>query len=118
MKHTVDKSLKFHIQKNLKNTFDSTIDNPMIKAQECWGLLSEQLFDILGPEVHTQWFKPINPLVLKNNILLLQTHSNFSAQWINTHYQGLVEALIKSQDKKLTCFFIAPKKKKKLVKDA
>ena len=113
MNHLIDDELKINIQKKLKSTFKKTIDNPVIKAQISWDLLSDQLADILGKEVHSQWFKNIQPLVLKNNILLLQTETNFSAQWINTHYQQLVDALIMIQDKKYTCFFIAPKKDKK-----
>lgn len=112
MNHVADKELKLHLHRKLKSTFQKTIDNPVIKARQSWDLVSEQLLYILGPEVHQQWFKPITPLVLKNNILILQTETNFAAQWINTHYQQLVEALILTQDKKLSCFFIAPTKKK------
>ena len=113
MNHAADKEFKIHLHKKLKSTFNKTIDNPVIKAKESWDIVSEQLLHILGDAVHTQWFKPITPLVLKNSILILQTETNFAAQWINTHYQQLVEALILTQDKKLSCFFIAPKKSKK-----
>lgn len=110
MKHTLDKEFKVHLHKKLKNTFTKTIDNPVLKAKSSWDILSEQLSHILGPEVHNQWFAPIKPLVLKNNILILQTETSFASSWINTHYQELVEALLLTQDKKLSCFFIAPKK--------
>lgn len=110
MKHLVNEELKIKIQKKLKNTFTKTIDNPVIKAHDAWSYLSDQLLDILGHEVHTQWFKNVQPLVLKSNVLLLQSETQFSAQWINTHYQKLADALIMTQDKKLTCFFISPKK--------
>jgi chromosomal replication initiation ATPase DnaA len=113
MNHLVDDELKINIQNKLKNTFEKTIDNPVLKAQLSWDILSDQLNAILGNEVHNQWFKNIQPIVLKNNILLLQTETNFASQWINTHYQQLVDALIMIQDKKYTCFFISPKQKSK-----
>ncbi len=113
MNRFVEDELKLNIQNKLKSTFKKTIDNPVVKAQVSWDLLSDQLQAILGSEIHNQWFKNIRPLVLKNNILLLQTETSFASQWINTHYQQLVDALITIQDRKYTCFFIAPKKAKK-----
>ena len=111
MKYIVEDELKINIQKKLKSTFQKTIDNPVLKAFEVWDIVSEQLLDILGPEIHGQWFKKVKPLLLKNNILLRQTQNHFAAQWINTHYQQVVEAILTTQDKKLSCFFIAPSKK-------
>lgn len=110
MNHVVDENLKQRLQNKLKTTFERTIDNPMLKAQLSWNILSDQLEAILGPEVHKQWFSSIQPLVLKNNILLLQTKNQFASHWINTHYQQLVDALIMVQDQRYTCFFISPKK--------
>lgn len=110
MNHVVEDTLKINLKNKLKTTFETTIDNPVIKAQVSWNLLSDQLEAILGPEVHKQWFDSIQPMVLKNNILLLQTKNQFASHWINTHYQQLVDALIMIQDQKYTCFFISPKK--------
>ncbi len=101
--------LKLKIKQELKSTFSKTIDNPVIKAHGAWDLLNEQLLAILGSEIHRQWFRDVKPLVLKNNILLLQTKNQFAAQWINTHYQELIDTLSLVQDSSLTCFFIAPK---------
>jgi hypothetical protein len=110
MNHVIDDNLKINLQNKLKTTFEKTIDNPVIKAQMTWTVLSDQLESILGSEVHQQWFKNIQPLVLKNHILLLQTNNQFASHWINTHYQQLVDALIMIQDRRCTCFFISPKK--------
>ncbi len=110
MNSLVDEKQKLNLHKKLRSTFKKTIDNPVVKAQLSWEVLSDQLNDILGEAVHKQWFSNIQPLVLKNNILLLQTDTQFAAQWINTHYQQLVDTLITIQDTKYTCFFIAPKK--------
>ena len=109
MKYIVEDELKRKIQKKLETAFSKTIDNPVVKAHHSWNIISEQLLFVLGPEVHKQWFSPIKPILLKNNNLILQTESIFAAQWINTHYQELADLLVLAQDKKWTCFFIAPK---------
>jgi chromosomal replication initiation ATPase DnaA len=110
MNHVVDEHLKLNIQNKLKSTFSKTIDNPVVKAHQSWAILCDQLQSILGPAVHHQWFKNVQPLVLKNNILLVQAETTFASQWINTHYQELVDSLLLIQDKNLTCFFISPRK--------
>ncbi|MEE2670134.1 MAG: DnaA N-terminal domain-containing protein [Bdellovibrionota bacterium] len=106
----LNKKLKKELSKRIRETFDNTIDNPVLKAHRTWSILSEQLLAMLGEEVHTQWFKSAQPLVMKNNNLIVSTKSQFAAQWINTHYQSLVDALILAQDPKYSCFFIAPKR--------
>ncbi len=111
MNQAIDDKLKLKIQNEFKNTLERTSDNPVLKAFVTWQILSEQLRTILDAEVHTQWFKNIQPIVLKDNILLLQTETQFAAQWINTHYQELVDTVILTHDRKYSCFFIAPKKK-------
>lgn len=102
-------ALQKNIAEKLKEVLQDSFDNPVVKARNSWNITSDMLLTILGKEIHAQWFQQVNPLVLKNNILILQTHSNFAAQWINTHYQELVESLLKTQDPNLSCFFIAPK---------
>ncbi len=109
MKYLVDEELKLNLQKKLKKTFKKPIDNPVLKARVSWNVLSEQLHAMLGEEIHTQWFHKVRPIILQNNVLLLQADSKFASQWINTHYQQLVDALIIIQDRKYTCFFISPK---------
>lgn len=110
MNRVVDKHLKLNIQNKLKSTFSKTIDNPVVKAHQTWEILSEQLKAILDNEVYAQWFNKVQPIILKNNILIVQAETTFAARWINTHYQELVDSLLLIQDKKHSCFFIAPKK--------
>lgn len=81
--------------------------HPVVKASYIWSILSEQLCDILGPEVHHQWFKQVKPLVISHNVLLLEVPNHFSSQWIHTHYHELVDVLLSVMDKKLTSFFIS-----------
>jgi chromosomal replication initiation ATPase DnaA len=81
--------------------------HPVVKASYVWSILSEQLCDILGPEVHHQWFKQVKPLVISHHVLILEVPNHFSAQWIHTHYHELVDVLLSVMDKKLTSFFIS-----------
>jgi chromosomal replication initiation ATPase DnaA len=81
--------------------------HPVVKASYTWSVLSEQLFDVLGPEVHHQWFKPVKPLVIAHNVLILEVPNHFSAQWIHSHYHELVDVLLSVLDKKLSSFFVS-----------
>lgn len=101
--------LKRNIHHRLKELLNEEKDNPVLKARQTWSVVSEQLRFVLGEEVHKQWFQNSAPLVLNNKILIIQTESVFAAQWITTHYQELVETLLKAQDRNLSCFFISPK---------
>ena len=81
--------------------------HPVVKASYIWSILSEQLCDVLGPEVHHQWFKQVKPLVISHNVLILEVPNHFSSQWIHTHYHELVDVLLSVMDKKLTSFFVS-----------
>ena len=81
--------------------------HPVVKASYIWSILSEQLCDVLGPEVHHQWFKNVKPLVITHNVLILEVPNHFSAQWIHTHYHELVDVLLSVMDKKLSSYFVS-----------
>ena len=81
--------------------------HPVVKASYIWSVLSEQLGDILGPEVHHQWFKQVKPLVISHNVLILEVPNHFSSQWIHTHYHELVDVLLSVMDKRLSSYFIS-----------
>jgi hypothetical protein len=81
--------------------------HPVVKASYVWSILSEQLCDVLGPEVHHQWFKQVKPMVIAHNVLILEVPNHFSSQWIHTHYHELVDVLLSVMDKKLTSYFIS-----------
>jgi hypothetical protein len=81
--------------------------HPVVKASYLWSILSEQLCDVLGPEIHHQWFKQAKPLVISHDVLIIEVPNHFSAQWIHTHYHELVDILLSVMDKRLTSFFIS-----------
>ena len=90
--------------------------HPVVKASYIWSILSEQLSDVLGPEVHHQWFKQVKPLVISHNVLLLEVPNHFSAQWIHTHYHELVDVLLSVMDIKLSSFFISQTERHSTIK--
>lgn len=81
--------------------------HPVAKASYLWSILSDQLNDVLGPEVHHQWFKQVKPLVISHNVLILEVPNHFSAQWIHSHYHELVDVLLSVMDIKLSTFFVS-----------
>lgn len=81
--------------------------HPVVKASYIWSVLSDQLSDVLGPEIHHQWFKQVKPLVISHNVLILEVPNHFSAQWIHTHYHELVDALLSAMDQRLSSFFVS-----------
>ncbi len=81
--------------------------HPVVKASYTWSIISDQLQDLLGPEIHHQWFKPSKPVVISDNVLILEVPNHFFAQWIHTHYQELVDVLLKVIDKNLSSFFVS-----------
>jgi chromosomal replication initiation ATPase DnaA len=87
-----------------KNT---NLAHPVVRASYIWSIVSEQLGDILGPEIHHQWFKNVHPTVISNNVLILEVPNHFYAQWIHTHYHELVDILLSVLDKKLSSFFVS-----------
>lgn len=87
-----------------KNT---NLAHPVVRASYIWSIVSEQLGDILGPEVHHQWFKNVKPTVISHNVLILEVPNHFYAQWIHTHYHELVDVLLSVLDKRLSSFFVS-----------
>lgn len=84
-----------------------SLAHPVVKASYVWSIVCDQLSDILGPEVHHQWFKNVRPTVISQNVLILEVPNHFSAQWIHTHYHELVDILLSVMDKRLSSFFIS-----------
>ncbi len=86
---------------------NANLAHPVVRASYIWSIVSEQLGDILGPEVHHQWFKEVKPTVISHNVLILEVPNHFYAQWIHTHYHELVDILLSVLDKRLSSFFVS-----------
>lgn len=116
-KNNTSKKLESHISGKFRRLLHknfSVEDNPMVRASCVWGVVSDQLKEILGPGIYNKWFASTLPLVVSDNVLILQTQKDFNVKWINQHYQELVDLLISFQDKNLSSFFIGPSERKNL----
>lgn len=91
---------------NLKEQ-NLSLAHPIAKASYFWSIISDQVCDILGPEVHYRWFKWAKPVVISHNVLIIEVPNHFTAQWIHTYYHELVDLLLSVLDKKMTSFFIS-----------
>lgn len=98
---------RWHFNKASFKEKNLNLAHPVVKASYIWSIISEQLADILGPEIHHQWFKNVRPLVISHNVMILEVPNHFSAQWIHSYYVELVDVLLSVMDKKLTSFFIS-----------
>lgn len=81
--------------------------NPVLRALHSWRITSDQLRELIGNDVHRQWFSTIAPLTISDNVLILKSTSSNSSRWINFHYKELIDLLLSFQDKRLSCFFIS-----------
>lgn len=115
--------MKKKTRKNFKTNWSSrpqvlkeksiNLAHPVAKASYAWCIVSEQLCDILGPEVHHQWFKNVRPLVISHHVLILEVPNHFNAQWIHTHYHELIDVLLSAMDQRLSSFFISQSERNK-----
>ena len=81
--------------------------HPVVKASYLWSIVSAQLLDVLGPEVHHQWFSSVRPVVITDCTLVLETTNHFAAQWIHRTYQELVDVLLSVHDKEMSALFLS-----------
>lgn len=99
---------KFKLNKN-RNFFQTNIlkASPLVRAPHLWSIVSGQLECLLGETIHRQWFNPIVPIVISNNVLILRTANEPSTRWINAHYGQVIEKLLQIHDPELSAFFIS-----------
>lgn len=103
------KSLKVSWQRRTKPLQASMTSpsNPVVKASYIWSIVSDQLCDVLGEEIHRQWFRNAKALVIADQMLIIEVPNHFAAQWIHAHYQELTDVLIGVLDNNLSSFFLS-----------
>lgn len=85
----------------------TTPSNPMVKASYIWSIITDQLLDVFGEEIHRQWFLNARPIVIADQMLIMEVPNHFAAQWIHAHYQELIDVLIGVLDKNLSSYFLS-----------
>lgn len=64
-------------------------------AIEIWDKTLEALSKELSPQVCDRWLKPLKPLELRDSSLTVAVPDEFFKDWIQDHYQRLVEIALK-----------------------
>lgn len=80
--------------------------SPLVRASCAWRIVSEQLQDLLGKEIHRQWFQRLRPVVIAGSVLVIQAPDKMTCHWVSRHYQGLIDLLLSAQDQFLCCIFV------------
>ena len=108
---TISRCLKLNLKNKLRTLLSDQKEmaTPVVRASYYWSIVSDQLKDILGPEIHGQWFKNVKPIVVSHKVITLETPSYFASHWINAHYTELIDVLLGLQDPHLSCFFVTEK---------
>jgi chromosomal replication initiator protein len=79
------------------------MDNPKI-AQDVWNQCLDIIKEDIKEQTYNTWFKPVIPLDIIDQRLVIQVPSQFFYEWIEGHYNALVNKSIKTilgQDAKL-----------------
>jgi chromosomal replication initiation ATPase DnaA len=105
-------SASFHRQwrRTLKRFHGTPLheSHPLVKANYVWSMVAEQLRAILGETTYDQWFATVKPIILADQMLVLQVSNRFASQWINQHYRELVDVLLNAQNPEFCCYFLSP----------
>ena len=90
----------------IKSLFHPSLNfnHPVLVASYRWKIVADQLKDLLGSEVHRQWFENITPMCLSGQVLILRARDRRGCTWITTNYQDLLDVLLGFQDQRLSRF--------------
>lgn len=111
LKNFSGENMRRRLSVNLNTLLHSSAVNPMVRSHSVWALMSEQIYDVLGSEIHHQWFKSIKPMIISENHLILETPNSKSSRWIKKNYLHLMQTLIKAQDSNLKISLVSPEDK-------
>jgi chromosomal replication initiator protein len=66
-----------------------------VSADALWGELSSRLRDALNDSTYTTWFSEAEPGVLDESSFVLLVPNDFTRDWIEGHFRGLLEANVR-----------------------
>lgn len=76
-----------------------------VSASEVWGKVIDSLQKELSSHVYERWLKPIKPLDLRDNELILSIPDEFFKSWILDHYGSIIGLALKETLGKSDCRF-------------
>ena len=76
-------------------------------ADSIWLKATELLRGLLNPDLFNLWFRPLRPVALDGEFLVLEVANDFSQLWLEDNYSGLLrEVLISATGRPLKARFI------------
>ena len=64
-------------------------------ADALWGEISSRLRDALNDATYTTWFSDAGPGTLDDDAFVLLVPNDFTRDWIEGHFRGLLEAIVR-----------------------
>lgn len=97
------------ILKNKKSYFltNALEASPLVRASHLWSIVSDHLECLLGSTIHAQWFAPLIPSVISDDVLILRAPNQTCTRWINAHYKNLIDRLLQMHDPHLSAFILS-----------
>jgi chromosomal replication initiator protein len=66
-----------------------------VSADALWGEISSRLRDALNDATYTTWFAEAGPGALDDSAFVLLVPNEFTRDWIEGHFRGLLEAIVR-----------------------
>jgi chromosomal replication initiator protein len=66
-----------------------------VSADALWGEISSRLRDALNDATYTTWFAEAGPGALDESAFVLLVPNEFTRDWIEGHFRGLLEAIVR-----------------------
>ena len=73
------------------------MDNSYTPHGELWLKTKAQLKESLPDHAFNTWFAPVNAIAYADKELVLEVPNQFFFEWLKSHYQSLLESLIKKE---------------------
>ena len=71
------------------------MDNIKYNHESVWKTVKERLAVELPEHAYNTWLEPILPIALSDNELVLEVPNQFFFEWIESHYQKLIESKVR-----------------------
>ena len=68
---------------------------PELSADAFWGEISSRLRDALNDATYNTWFAETGPGSLDGEAFVLLAPNDFTRDWIEGHFRGLLEAIVR-----------------------
>ncbi len=75
--------------------------NIPLTADEIWGAVLKTLSNELSGPSYETWLKPIKPISIEEDFLIVEAPNDFAKDWLETRYKAQIDAILSRHNKKL-----------------